>query len=89
MNTVSAAAGLSRERLSLKDVLWALMALVGMLLACFPNPAVRIFIDPSRYAAIKVDDLNYHHRLIIYPAVVIPLILYFCLNESRFPESWI
>ncbi len=65
-----------------KQLGWVLLAFVGMLVCTLPNYTLQYFFNPVDYA-MKVDDLNFWHRLYIYPAALIPLILYFALHGRK------
>lgn len=57
-----------------KKLGWIALALFGMLLCTAPNYTLQLLLRPGDYA-MKVIDLNLWHRIYIYPAAVIPVVL--------------
>lgn len=74
---------LNRKKVLLKGSEWAYFALaiVGMILANIQPFFPRILFN-EKQIAMKPMDLNYYHRLLIYPAAVIPVILYFIFRNK-------
>ena len=73
----------NRKNLSLdgKSVACLVLSVAGMLLASIQPYYPKILFDGTKYQMIP-DDLNYYHRLLIYPAFVIPVVLYFIFNKK-------
>ncbi len=61
--------------------LWFALAVVGMFAASVQPYYPKAIFDANKYA-MKPIDLNYYHRLLIYPAFVIPVVLYLLLHKS-------
>lgn len=74
---------LNRKKVLLKGKDWAYFALAifGMIFANIQPFFPRILFDETQIA-FKPMDLNYYHRLLIYPAAIIPVILYFLLRDK-------
>ena len=62
-----------------KKLGWILLGLLGMLLCSAPNYTLQLLFNPADYA-FTVIDLNFYHRLFLYPAIVIPVVLWFFLS---------
>lgn len=62
-----------------KKLGWVLFALVGMILCTAPNYTLQLLFNPSDNA-FTVIDLNFYHRLFIYPAAVLPVLIWFALS---------
>lgn len=65
-----------------KQIGWALLGLLGALVCTLPNYTLQLLLNPSEHAFV-VDELNYWHRVYIYPAAVIPVLLWFCLAGRK------
>ncbi len=65
-----------------KQLGWLALALVGMMICSAPNYIFQLLLRPSSFG-MKVDDLNLWHRLYIYPALLIPVVLYFFLGGKE------
>lgn len=75
------AANCSKVLLKKREWLWFAAAVVGMILASLPSYAFQYLFDAKQYG-MSVTDLNFYHRLMLYPAVVIPVVLYLCLRNK-------
>lgn len=62
-----------------KEWLYFALAVVGMVLASIQPYFPKIMFDATEYA-MKPIDLNFYHRMLIYPAVIIPIVLYLLLH---------
>lgn len=75
----------SRKNVLLRGKEWVFFAfaIAGMLFASVEPYYPKILFDATKYQ-MKPIDLNYYHRLLIYPAFVFPVVLYliFC-NKSE------
>ncbi len=65
---------------SLKQIFYCILSFLGMLLATTPNYTLQIFFDPYSYA-YKVNNLNFWHRIYVYPIILIPIFLYLVLRK--------
>lgn len=64
-----------------KDWLWFALSVIGMFLATIQPYYPKILFDATKYG-MKPMDLNFFHRMLIYPAFVIPVVLYFLLCDK-------
>ncbi|MGN1067203.1 MAG: ATP-binding cassette domain-containing protein [Candidatus Fimimonas sp.] len=71
-----------------KDVLpkgksWVNFALgvVGMIVASVPSYALQFLFDVNKFG-MRVLDFNFYHRLMLYPAFIIPVVLYLLLKNK-------
>lgn len=64
-----------------KEWLYFALAVVGMVLASIQPYFPKIMFDATEYA-MKPIDLNFYHRMLIYPAVIIPIVLYLLLHSK-------
>ena len=64
-----------------KEWLYFVLAVVGMVLASIQPYFPKIMFDATEYA-MKPIDLNFYHRMLIYPAVIIPIVLYLLLHSK-------
>ncbi len=71
-----------------KDVLlkgkqWINFALgvLGMILASVPSYAFQYVLNINKFG-MNVNDLNFYHRLMLYPAFAIPVVLYLLLKNK-------
>lgn len=64
-----------------KEWIYFAFAVIGMILANVQSYFPRIMFDSSQYS-MKPMDLNYYHRLLIYPAFVIPIALYLIFRNK-------
>lgn len=73
----------NRKSIILKkgEWLWFALAILGMLAASVQPYFPKMLFDANKYA-MKPMDLNYYHRLLIYPAFVIPVILYLIFSKK-------
>ena len=60
-----------------------LLALVGMVACTMPNYAPQLLLNPYDFS-MKAIDLTFYHRLYIYPAFIIPIVLYFFFRHSSY-----
>lgn len=63
-----------------KDWAWFAAAIVGMLLATTPCYTFQLFFDTAKYAYHPLD-LNQTHRLLLYPAFLLPVVMYLVLKD--------
>ncbi len=63
-----------------KGALWAVAALVGMLICSAPNYTLQFFLTKGSFA-MTAFDMNIYHRIYVYPIVIIPIALYFILKD--------
>ena len=62
---------------------WPTLAVLGILICTMPYYAPQLLFNPTSIA-VKVIDLGFYHRLYIYPAFVIPVILYLLLRDKSY-----
>ena len=61
--------------------LWFALAVVGMIMAAIPSYAFNVVLN-SQLLTYNPKSLNLSHRLIFYPAFVIPVVLYLLLKDK-------
>lgn len=64
-----------------KEWIWFALAVVGMIFASIPSYAFYVTLDAKVYTNIPLD-LNFTHRLLLYPIVIIPVTLYLLLKDK-------
>lgn len=68
-----------------KEWVWFAFAYIGLLLASVQPYFPKIFFDATECSIVptggNLDNLNFYHRLLIYPAAVIPVVLYLILHN--------
>lgn len=64
-----------------KEWIYFAFAVIGMILSNVQSYFPRIMFDSSQYS-MKPMDLNYYHRLLIYPSFVIPIALYLIFRNK-------
>ena len=62
--------------------LWFALAIVGIIFASFPTYAFNVTLNNLVYT-INPKDLNIYHRLMIYPAFIVPVVLYLLLKDKE------
>lgn len=62
---------------------WPTLAVIGIIICTMPYYAPQLLLNPEKYA-MKVIDLNFYHRLYIYPIAVIPITLYLLLRDKSY-----
>ena len=65
-------------------VLCVVFSFLGMLLATCPNYFPQIVINVFSSIRDNVEDLNLYHRIYIYPAIIIPIVLYVLLKDRSY-----
>lgn len=70
-------------RLYKTEWVWFALAAVGCILAAFPSYGMQLVLDASKYT-MNPKDLNIYHRIILYPAAIIPVILFVLLRDKSF-----
>ena len=72
----------NRDKILLKgkDWAWFAAAIVGMILAATPCYAFQLLFNGAKYTYNPLD-LNQSHRLLLYPALILPIILYVILKD--------
>ena len=63
-----------------REWIWFALALVGMILASTPAYTLQLVLNPGKYTMNPID-LNVYHRIILYPAFIIPIALYLVLKD--------
>ena len=61
--------------------LWFALAAVGCILAAFPSYGFHLMLEPLAFYPV---DFNFYHRLMLYPAVIIPVALFVLLRDKSF-----
>ncbi len=64
-----------------KDWIWFALSVVGMILATIQPYYPKIMFDATQIQ-FKPMDMNYYHRLLIYPAFIIPVVVYLLLQNK-------
>ncbi len=64
-----------------KALIYFALAVIGMILSNIQSYFPRLMFDATKIA-MKPMDLNYYHRLLIYPAFVIPVSLYLIFRNK-------
>jgi len=62
---------------------WPTLAVIGIIICTMPYYALELLFNPNAYG-MKVEDLNMYHRIYIYPAFVIPIVLYLLLKDKSY-----
>lgn len=62
---------------------WPTLAVIGIIICTMPFYAPQLLFNPQANG-MKVEDLNMYHRLYIYPAFVIPVVLYLLLKDKSY-----
>ena len=70
-------------RLEEKRRLWFALAVAGCILAAFPAYSFKVFLDPTQIT-FNPKQLNMYHRLMLYPAAIIPVVLYLLLKNKSY-----
>ncbi len=68
-------------RLFRMEWLWFALAVLGCIFAAFPSYGLQLVLDPQKYT-MNPHDFNIYHRMILYPAAVIPITLYVLLRDK-------
>ncbi|MDE7454435.1 MAG: YwaF family protein, partial [Clostridia bacterium] len=58
-----------------------ILGLLGMICCTMPYYAMQLLFNPDNLA-MRVIDLNFYHRLYIYPIAIIPVVLYLILRDK-------
>ncbi len=74
-------ANFDKIRLRGKEWIWFALAAVGCILAAFPGYAMEVVLKPL---AFQPKELNFYHRLLLYPAAVIPITLFVLLRDKTY-----
>ena len=64
-----------------REWLWFALAVVGIILAAVPSYTFNVTLNNLVYT-VNPKDLNFYHRLFIYPSFIIPVILYLLLKDK-------
>ena len=62
---------------------WPTLAVIGIIICTMPYYAPQLVFNPASIA-VKVIDLGFYHRLYIYPAFIIPVVLYLLLRDKSY-----
>lgn len=62
---------------------WPALAVIGIIICTMPYYAPQLLFNPEKYG-MKVIDLNMYHRIYIYPAFIIPVVLYLLLKDKSY-----
>ena len=68
-------------RLRSKEWLWFVLAVLGIMLAALPSYSFEVLLNEQAFV-LNPNDLNMYHRLMIYPAFVVPVLLYLLLKDK-------
>ncbi|MCM1289746.1 MAG: YwaF family protein [Corallococcus sp.] len=61
--------------------LWFALGILGLVLASLPSFTFNVLLDPLKFST-NPKNLNLYHRLLLYPAFVIPVVLYLLLKDK-------
>lgn len=64
-----------------KQWLWVALGALGAICAAMPSYTFHVVFNPTRYTYNPMD-LNLYHRLFLYPAFIIPFVLYLLLKDK-------
>ncbi len=64
-----------------KEWIWFALAVVGCLFAAFPSYGLQVMSDPNKFT-MNPHDFNIYHRMILYPAIIIPIVLFVLLRDK-------
>lgn len=62
---------------------WPVLGFIGIVFCTMPSYAPELLLNPNSYG-MKVEDLNFYHRMYIYPIAVIPVVLYLLLKDKSY-----
>lgn len=62
---------------------WPALSVIGIIICTMPFYAPQLLFNPQANG-MKVEDLNMYHRLYIYPAFVLPVVLYLLLKDKSY-----
>ena len=68
-------------RLHKTEWLWFALAVVGIIFGAIPSYAFHVVLDSTQITYNPLD-LNFAHRLILYPAFIVPIVLYLLLKDK-------
>ena len=68
-----------------KEWIWFALAVVGMILASTPAFTLQLVLNPGKYTMNPID-LNLYHRIVLYPAFIIPISL--SRTPPTKPNGW-
>lgn len=73
----------NRNEILLKGKEWLgfSLSVVGMVFASIPSYAFQYVLNTVKYG-MEVNDINFYHRLMLYPAFIIPIVLYLLLKDK-------
>ena len=74
-------ANFDKIRLYKTEWIWFALAFVGCILAAFPSYCFRVVLEPAMFYPKK---FNYYHRLLLYPAAIIPITLFVLLHNKSY-----
>lgn len=64
-----------------KEWLWFALGVLGIILASLPSFTFNALFDPLKFST-NPKGLNMPHRLMLYPAFIIPVVLYLLLKDK-------
>ncbi len=79
-SVVFTVANAKQLKLKGKELFWFAIAVVGVISASFPAYGFSVWTDPARYPMVPLD-LKFYHRLVFYPAVVTPIVIYLFIKD--------
>ncbi len=68
-------------RLYKTEWVWFALAAVGCIFAAFPSYSFRVAVEPAMFYP---EDFNFYHRLLLYPAAIIPITLFVLLHNKSY-----
>ena len=64
-----------------KDWIWFALAVPAILFAALPSYMFQVLCYPYGYNPI---DLNYYHRLLLYPSIIIPVVFFLSFKDKPY-----
>ena len=64
-----------------REWLWFALGVVGIILASLPSFAFNVLANPQNLP-MNPKDLNLYHRVLLYPAFIVPIVLYLLLKDK-------
>ncbi len=68
-----------------KEILYGVFALLGMLLMTMPSYTIQLFYGLGEAGKI-IDDFNLPHRLLLYGAFILPIVIHFIFRGQEYEK---
>jgi len=66
-----------------KAAIQTVIALIAMLICCFPSYGLQVLFGKGN-PNLRVDDFTVTHRIFLYAAFIIPVVIYFALRKKDY-----